>query len=311
MKVKKEKKRILKSEVYLTNYLTLGEEFHLGAIFNPEKLQTLGLNRFGLRPEMKEGEIVIPSAVGPYTRANTKGKIVRSFPEEKIDITKRIRYIRKRDQRLIEFDRTFNVFKKELQHRYNIGLTLKSDANGDKVLFSPKLVFDNNDEDNMRNTHVINLFIEIFGSNGFDVYRTNLNPSYRNAPTFDKEILPSGHLNNANNFDELIEIIKRYVNQKEVNYLIERLELFKEYNPLIRESSKGFNQYFILIFEEKRIVVAESIKKGNATYFFNLDGYEDVIVKDKQTVISEKLMLKRFKHSDYWANAVRNFLNKY
>jgi hypothetical protein len=308
MSERKKRSRVLKSESTLSGYLTLGEEFHIGLALTPDIVKGLDLKKFGL-DTVNYGDVKVPKAAGPTTKANINGKVGRKQPEKKHEIEKHIDYIRKKDGRRIEYDRVYEVWEKELKHKFNIAFTFKKDVNGENTVFSPLLVFDNTPVNNMKNTHVMNVFLEVFGFS--DLYRPNLSPLVKYEKSFDEEILPPGNLGERENFDALIEIAERHVSPEDLKPLLHRLELFKEFNPIIRQSAKGLSGYYAFIFKDKGIVAAESIKRDNATYFFKEEDYENTIIKDKQDIINNNLMLKRLSHTDNWEQNARKFLNKF
>lgn len=303
-----QKTRVLKSESILSGYLTLGEKFHIGVALTPDLVSRLDLQKFGLGTA-KSGDVKVPLAKGPNTKNNVNGKYGRAQPDEKHEITRHIDYVRKKDNTRVQYDRIYTVYKKELKHKYDIALEFKQDVNGEDTVFSPLLTFDNTPANNMRNTHVMNVFLDIFGTT--DLYRTNLSPLYKYERSFDDEILPPGNLADRDNFDTLMRIAERHAPEQELKPLLHRLELFKEFNPIIRQGGMGLTGYYAFIFKEKGVVAAESIKRDNATYFFNEQGHEAIVVKDKQEIIANDLMIKRIPHTDTWEQQVRRFLNSY
>jgi hypothetical protein len=183
-----------------------------------------------------------------------------------------------------------------------------NDAEGNPFIVSEPLVFDDDFANNKKNTHVINLFLEIVKN--YEILRENLEYVVKAEISFENEILPAGRLTDPRNFVELVEIVERHLKPEEKEPLVNRLNVCKEFGPILRKG-RGYNGYIALVFEDKGIVAAESIKRDSATYFFKLEDYEDNLMKDKQEVMSSKLMLKRFFHTDEWEKSVRRFLNQY
>lgn len=300
--------RVIRAENILAELITLGETFRVGLPFDKELLARVDLKKFGLSDVFKENESQIPKAAGPRTRTNLKGLIVRKQPEEKEEVKKHIEYRRKKDKSLVKYDRIFNIYKKELLDRLNLGLTFMKDAEGNEFIVSEPLLFDDGYANNKKSTHVINMFLEVFKN--YEILRENLEYYFKAEVNFDNEILPAGKLSDPRNFDEFVEIAERHLKDEDREPLINRLNVFKEFGPIFRKG-RGYNGYIALVFEDKGIVAAESIKRDNATYFFKLEDYEDNIMKDKQEVISGKLMLKRCFHTDEWEKSVRRFLNQH
>lgn len=303
------KTRIYRSETVLSGLVKAGETFHIGVAFTPELVANTDAGRFGVSTSFNEHASFKPKAAGPNTKANVNGKYVRKQPEEKEDVKRHISYRRKKDGVQVKYDRIFSIYKKELKHRYDIELTFAKDAEGNELIISPALVYDETMGNNERNTHIINVFLEVFRD--YEVLRQDLEPFIRFERGFDREILPAGTLANSRNFEDLVSIASRHVKEEEKEPLLQRLEVFKEFDPIIRQGPSGYSGYITFVFEDKGIVAAESIRRGNATYFFRLEDYERNVIKDKQEVLRDKLMLARFSHYYQWEQNVRRYLNKH
>ena len=303
---KLKKHRILKSEKILPAYLEESSTFYVVLAFE-DYLKNPFLNKYGL-PHRPSNDFT-PLPKGSVTKANLKGKFVRKHPEEKEDKKVHIKYTRKKDGAKIEYDRIFNVYVKELLHHYNISLSLKENAEGQKMIVSPLLIFDNSPAQNIKNTHVINLFCELF--NSYEI----LTPSFEFAIPFNKqfeqELLPKGKLNEAKNFDELVEVAGRVIGGADKTHaFIERLKVIREYNPdILGKGAMGFRGYIILGFSDSGVVILEHLYHGNATYIFDANDYEKKIIKDKQEVLENGLYEKRFFHHDNWEPKIRAYLS--
>lgn len=306
MSSRKGKVRIIKSENILSELVTLGESFRIGLPLK-DAITAESFKIFGLNENFEESKTQIPKGVGARTRANLKGLIVRKQPEEKEEIKKKIKYTKK-DKTKVEYTRVFNVYKKEMLDKLNISFTFLKDEEGTEFIASDVLTFDDDYINSKKNTHIINMFLEVFKN--YEILRENLEYYIKGEISFDNEILPSGTLTDPRNFDSLVEAAERHITEADKVPLINRLNVFKEFGPVIRKG-RGYNGYVALVFEEKGLVAAESIKRDNATYFFRLADYEDNIMKNKQEVISGKMMLKRCFHTDDWEKTVRRYLNQH
>jgi hypothetical protein len=308
MSTHKGKTRIIRSESILSELITFGEKFRVGLPFTEKLASEGGLKKHGLNEKFEDSKLQIPKGLGPRTRANLKGLIVRKQPEEKVDVERHIKYIRRKDKAKVEYNRIFSVYKKELLDKLNLGFVFLKDHEGQEFIVSEELEFNDDYANNKKNTHVINMFLEVF--NDYEILRDNLEYYIKEDPSFNDEILPSGNLSEPRNFSDLVDAVERHISDEDKEPLINRLNVFKEFGPAIRKG-KGYNGYIALVFEDKGIVAAESIKRDNATYFFKLSDYEDNIMKNKQEVITGKLMIKRFFHTDEWEKKVRRFLNQH
>lgn len=301
------KKRIRGIDKHLQFYLTENEDYYLGLLFE-DYLKSPLLDKYGLPKEFPNDETITPSPRGSVTRANQKGKFVRKQPEEKEIVIRHIDYVRKRDRVRVQYDRKYNIYVKELLHRFNTGLYFIVNDHGQKVVVSEKLNYST--VDSLKGTHIANIFCEIF--NDFEVFDGNLNPAIHFNTRFEEIILPSGNLDNDNNLKDLIEIGGRFAkNEDEKKAYQKRLQTLKEYNPDIRgKGPNGFYGYIVFGFSDLDIVILETMYGGNATYVFSTENFENQIIKDKQTVLNNKLHQARFFHHDNWELKLRIFMDK-
>lgn len=304
------KKHIIKSQNILSQLVTLGETFRIGIPFE-QAAKNVDFKKFGINSTFEDGRVQVPTPAGPKTRTNVKGIYARAQPEVKEDVLKHIKYNDKKTGRKVEFDRTYHIYKKELVDKLGLGFHFMTDGDGAEFIASDLLTFDDEVNNSKKNTHVINLFLEVFGA--YEVLRPNLEYYIKAEIPFDEDILPSGTLADERNFERFVEYAEKHISKADRKPLIDRVNVLKEFNPVIRKTAGGFNGYIAFVFEEKGIVAAESIKKNQATYFFDEDGYEDNLIKDKQEVLRDKLMIKRLYHTqdDAWEKKVRRFLNEH
>lgn len=307
--IKSFRKRVRNINKHLKFFLSEDEEFSLGLLFE-DYLESPLLGKYGLPTSFTDKKEFIPDPKGSVTKANIKGKYVRKNPEEKETVIRHIKYYRRKDGVKVEYDRKYHIYKKVLLHQYKAKLRFATNHHGQRVVISDKLINSNNPADNLMNTHIANIFCEIF--NNFEVFDKDLNPAIHFNTKFDKIILPSGTLDNINNFDELIEIGGRFTrSESEKNAYHKRLKVLQEYNPDIRgKGSNGFNGYIIFGFSNLEIILLETMYAGNATYVFSIKNFEEHVIKDKQTVLTNKLHLKRFFHHDNWEKNLRSFMKK-
>lgn len=300
--------RIINSEKILSELVILDETFRIGLPFQ-DAVKNANLKKFGISDIFKDSETQTPIPAGPRTRANLKGMYIRQQPEVKEETLRHIKY-KKKNGTKVEFDRIYNMYKKILLNRLNVSFHFMKDEDGTEFIVSDVLVFDDDFANSKKNTHIINLFLEVFGS--YEVIRENLSYFIKTDAPFEREVLPRGERLDDRNFHEFIEFAERSIKERDRRPLIERANVMKEFAPIVRKAP-GLNGYLAFIFEEKGIVAAESIRENNATYFFKLQDYEDNLMKDKQEVLNNKLMLKRFYHSkdERWEKNIRKFLNQH
>lgn len=288
----------------MTPLLKQGDDFYVAITFN-DYVENRHLPKYGLTKNYVEGLTLTPRASGSVTKANIKGKFARAIPERKTVERKLIDYIRKTDGTHISYMRDFNVYVKELQHKYNITFRFVTNESGRKLIVSPPLLFD--DANKVKNTHVINLFLEVFGE--FEIYNAKLEPALPFNKKYDFEILPSGQLNRED-VEYLVEGARRFTkNENEVKAFKERLDYIMDFKPSLRgKGSKGFDGYIVFGFPDKGLAVIESMYSANATYVFDLSDYEEYISQKKIDLIKSRNVKKRIFHYDNWKQSIEELL---
>lgn len=306
--MKQKRMKIQNANKYLPFFLHENESFHVGLLFE-DFIKSPDLKKYNITDSFVSNTNIIPTANGPATRNNINGKYVRKYPEEKTTKRVHIKYKRK-DGTPVEFNRYYCVYVKILQHKYNTPLCYKKNKHGQQVVVSEKLVYNDSPENIQKNTHIINIFCEI--SNDFEIFNLELEPALHFNKKFEEDILPQGTLNDDDTFKELTEFAGRYTkNNDEKKAFQKRLHVLKEYEPDIRgKGPNNFFGYIVFGFTELDIVVLETMYSDNATYIFKARDYEKNAIKDKQTVLSNKTMLKRLYHHDNWEHQMRTYLDK-
>lgn len=303
------RRRIRNINKELQFYVKLESKFRIGI---PYELYTQSnlIKLYGLPKDFISGQKSTPLAKGSVSKANLNGKFKRKQPPEKTVITRHISYIRKRDGHQIEFDRDYNVFVKELVHKFQVGFNFVINHNDEKIVVSDELTYNENVNSIVKNTHIANLFNEIFGE--FEIYTEQLMPAIHFNKRFDKVILPSGELSNEYNFESLVEIGNNLINNEEHKRKFkDRLKIINQFTPkIIGKGPNGFNGYIAFEFPDLGIVILECILFGNATYIFKIENFEAEIFLDKQTVRKNKNYLKILNHNDNWRREIINFLNQ-
>ena len=302
------RRRIRNINPQLACFIKEGEKFHVGLLFE-NYLECPNLDKYNLPKSFGETKL-LPSAKGTVTKANTKGKFVRKQPEEKHTVIKHISYYRKNDRVHVSYNREFNIYKKIKLHQFEMNLIFAVNQHGQEVVVSEPLTYQNTDTDVLKNTHAANLFNEIFGD--FEIFDDKLNPAIHFNTKFDQVILPKGTLSNPLTLNEILDIGARFSNNDSANKAFQsRIKTLTRYKPDIRgKGPEGFYGYLVFGFADLGIVILETMYAGNATYVFAMDTFENNIIKDKQTVLGQKLHLKRFVHHDEWTNKIQAYLDE-
>lgn len=297
-----QRKRIRHANKYLQFYLQENDHFYVGLLFE-DFIKNQNLIKYNLLKTFINENKIMPKGIGSVTKVNIKGKYERKQPEEKVTKKVHIEYTR-RDGAFISYDRNFDVFVKVLKHKYNVELIYKINKHGQQVVVSDMLHFDETTENIQKNTHIINIYCEIF--NDFEIFNSELEPAIHFNKKFEKDILPKGSLQDDTVFEEIKEFAGRYTRNTETQKAFQkRLHVLKRYDPDVRgKGPSNFYGYIVFGFSSLKIVVLETMYSGNATYIFNEKDYEEKIIQDKQTVLNTKAMLKRFYHHDNWEHKI-------
>jgi hypothetical protein len=299
------RKRILNSNKHLISYLKENEEFHVGLLYE-DFLKSQDLSKYGLPKVFTDEKIIVPAPIGSATKANVYGKFVRKQPEVKEIKKVHIKYNRKSGA-LVEFDRNYYVYVKELLHKFNISFEFKTNEHGQKVIVSNKLIYNDEPINIYKNTQVINMYCEIFGD--FEIFSTKLEPAIHFNKRFELELLPKGKFNDKS-LEEILEISKHYSKNDKVHEAFQkRLHILKEYEPDIRgKGPLGFGGYIAFGFTNLNIIILETMYSDNATYVFKMDDYEKNVIQDKQQAIKNKQLIRRFYHYDNWEYQIKKYI---
>jgi hypothetical protein len=299
------KTRIQNAYNYLTGFFTEGEQFYACLPFD-EYLEGKNLDKYKLPKKFEEGKKFLPAPVGPNTKYNINGKLIRKQPEEKITETVHIKYIRK-DGTKVEFNRDFHKYVKVLQHQFVVPLMFKTNRHNEKFIITPISVVTNDYQTNLYNTHTINIFLEIFST--YEVLTDKLELPLKFTRKYDFELLPKGNFDKEQ-IDHIVEIFDKFNNnpQEKVG-LHKRLTIISDLKPTGTEKGKnGFHGYIAFKFPEKGIAIIESMYKDQATYIFDIEESDELIQMDKQTILNKKLQKDWIHHNENWEEKIRKWL---
>ena len=303
------KKRIRKSEKFIAAFMEPGNDLHIGILWEDYLKNAVLLAEYHLPTTFVEGREVLPSAKGSTTRANQHGRKVRVQPEQKTTRTVHISYIR-RDGAHISYLRDFDVYVTELASQYDMKFVFKTNEHGQQVVVTPQLHFSDEYTTNLMNTHAINLFLEVFGE--YEVFDKDLNPAIPFNKRYNDDFLKRGKIEkgDTDRIQEIMAVADDYLrNPTESKAFARRLFTFIEHRPDLRgRGPLGFHGYIVFGFQNRGIIVLESMYKGHATYVFDEQDYESVITKTKQEVYKQHLYKERFVHLDNWEFIVRTYM---
>lgn len=301
--------RVINALSHLERILKNGDEFIIG--FGSKSLTTVGLLYSGLI-ELIDGNIsdlLVQGKKGPL-KENVHGKFVRKQPEIKKVINRHIEYTRKNGGK-ISYDRDFEVWERQMLHKYNLKLKRGTSPQGEIILYFDPLVFDSTNESylNMAKS-AMNICIILGGY--FQLYDYKLEPIVKVTATLDKKILSKG-TGSVNS--KLEELKKEFFGENSKldnsgnSYRFSVLQEFKVTD--IYDGEGGFNEYFHFEFADDNIVLLENLRSGNASYIFDLKKYDINFALDKSNAIRHPAFLKRIIHYnlDNWRSVLMSYLS--
>lgn len=303
-------KRIINAKPHLEPFLKEGEKFQIG--FGSKSLTTDGLAYKDLTELIKANisEVLLMGRKGPL-KENTTGKFVRKQPENKHQVLKHIKYTRK-DGANIEYDRIFEVWEKEMLHKFGLKLYRGVSPQNEILLLFKEMEFNSSDSMGLFKAKAAMNMAYFLGGH-FQLYDENLNPLLKITSTFDRKLLNKGY----GTVSEKLEVIKEEYFGKGTpsddtgnSY---RFSVLKEFNITdIFDGEGGFNEYLLFEFAEDNIAILENLRSGNATFVFDLSKYDKQKSLDKATAKQHESFKVRIVHTniDRWRDILSGFLKK-
>lgn len=255
--------------------------------------------RVGLNAAPEDGEAVLPPIVGPISLFNAEGSWIvhTDQPKEPRVVGQRIwrwrefrgRYDSVERERIIDIER--DCYPRTFVEPPAVEMIVAT-VEGQRRLVSAVPA----DSDHNLLIHTINLYLERFGT--CDV--TN-DPQERPIPELRRvnwRILPEG--------DDpwgraRVAVRNRNLESHDSETIIlDRQEHICSFGPNeIFVGQGGFDDYLAYIFEERGVVVLESVTRGNAIYVFERN-WEDFSQLTKREIIQNDLHLQRIIHATGW-----------
>lgn len=303
-------KRVINAKPYLEPLLNEGDSYKIG--FGSKSLTTEGINYRDLNELIKGNisDLLLMGRKGPL-KENTVGKYVRKQPENKEQVLKHIKYTRK-DGARIEYDRIFEIWEKELLHKFGLKLYRGISPQGEIILHFEEMEYLPHDTMLLLRAKAA-MNIAIYLGSYFQIYNEQLEPILPITGTFKRKILSRGM---GTVKDKLEDIKKEYfgggesVDTSGDSY---RFSILKEYAITdIYDGEGGFNEYLHFEFANDNIVILENLRSGNATYIFDLSKYDKSKTLDKTTAQNHVSFLKRIIHHniDKWKAALSTYLKE-
>lgn len=268
------------------------------------------LQEIGFPSEISVGQTILPKAIGSVSRRNAEGDYIIHKDREK-----ETHYMMREwtynqwagrgetrevtDSVAVPYTR----YPRTIIPPQSIELTAIN-SNGEIIIISPEIKF-NQENENMI-THIVNLFLEIFGE--CQVFDIKNNPiTIPKLIRLNWEVLPRGKMPWEKRREQVSEFIDRATgeNKKVVD---KRLEFINKYNPDFNAiGSGGFNKYIVFGFIDKNIYVLESVEVNNATYILE-DDWVTISMLTKAEILNRNLHKDRVIHSKSWYERMGNVL---
>jgi hypothetical protein len=297
-------RRILNVERHLHDF-KINDKIYIGLI--NVVTHKARLEEAGFTGSLAVGEQVLPSIFGPVSRFNAEGtdKVRRDLPMETA--------YRQQEWSWKEWDGTehskivdvpYKRYPREPIPPPSKELQILKNATGNKVVASALFKYDTKSLQVL--THVINLFLEIFGE--CEVLREDLEPIVPTAvKRLNWKILPQGKYPWEKLRSHIAPILARAKKGK-VPIISARLSTIAKESPeFVAIGEGGFDGYVIFGFPKKNLFVLESAYYGNATYVFEKN-WEQLSKLTKAEILDAKLQKARIVHREGWTNIVAKLL---
>lgn len=300
----------------VSNYLGLVED---GAAFRvvvqlKEKERDKVLQRVGFPLPVSSGDAILPSPIGPVSRFNAEG---RWYPLK--DEPKESRYVRtvrwrwkqwrgrdEYDEMEDERDIHRDCYVRDFIPPPAVEITYVVHE-GKHFVISPILIKEARYYENIR--HVINLFLELFGE--CELMHENLAPFIAiQTHRVNWKMLPEGEYPWTKVETHLRGMIRR--NSQDVqDMILDRQKTICEYGAKkCYVGLGGFSDYIAYLFEDRNLVVLESIRKDNAIYVFGKN-WRDFSKLSKAEVLSNNFHQQRIIHTKEWKEKLKALLDEH
>jgi len=268
------------------------------------------LTALGFSTDFVTGEVVLPGIIGPATRKNAEGHIIkhRDRPMEKH--SRMIEWTYKQwagrgetkevtDWTTREYARYPRTFVPPLAIEFMV-----VEKDGLKIIVSPEIEFNNTNEDII--VMAINVLLEAFGE--CEILDAAHNPvMVPHAIRLNWEVLPRGEYPWEIQKTRLEPFFARAKgNNRPV--IEKRLEEINRYKPdFAAIGSGGFGGYVVHGFVDKDLYVLESTQVNNATYILKSD-WERISQLSKSEILNNDLHEARVIHSKQWFASIAQIL---
>lgn len=255
-----------------------------------------------------EGDSLIPAPSGPVSAFNANGREIIRKDLPKVSQSRMVwgtwndwhgnphSGLQIRSQR---------VYQRDLAPPPEEYLTVMQGEAG-PLLVSRPLSITVDDEEKI--VHVINLFLEIFGS--LEITSVDLRSASSLAVRrLNWRILPPGEFP----FERAARELGDYLNNLEESsrpVVQMRIKSITQYKPdFAAVGIGGFREYVVFGFQSRNLYVLESPKLGNATYIFR-NNWAELSALSKKQILDGSLHEARLIHNRRWTGALRQAIKE-
>ncbi len=275
------------------------------SFFVSKKLDEVPLNRvqeLGFSNSPGIGEQVLPKILGAISRFNAQGGFdkLKNLPME----------TRYREVAVKDWHGNYHYVDVPYRRyqRKDIpapGIEIKIVENGG-VHYAVSPILQKNEAKNGLIKHVINLFLELFGS--CEILNESFVPALSAIPSrrVNWKILPEGEYP----WPRLAVAAGDIASKREGKAKIQEhcINAILKHRPAeIIYGSGGFRGYLVFRFPEKGLFVMENLMYGNATYIFENE-WEQFSLLTKAEIINNRFQKERFEHRSGWEDKVDHLL---
>jgi hypothetical protein len=271
------------------------------------------LQNIGFSTNFSEGEVVLPTPIGPVSTRNADGKYIVHRDQPLETAYRQVEwhweefhgpYDRIPQSKIV--DVPYERYPRTYIDPQSIELTIVTNTNGEKIINAPDCEYNIENQNLVR--HTINLFLEIFGECTllFDHEKEIIHVPVRRL---NWKILPQGKRPWAQLKPDIEKVIDSAPKGNQLVIEHRLFEINKHGPEFTAIGEAGFRGYIIFGFPEKSLYMLESINYGNATYVFE-DKWEELSKKTKAEILNNNYQKARVIHRDGWEDSLDDIFNQ-
>jgi hypothetical protein len=294
-----ERKRIRNIDNYL---IGISQE---SSFYVCKKIDGIPLNKItsiGLSNPIEVGEQVLPKIMGSISRFNAQGGFLK-LKDLPMETCYREIAVKDWHGNYHYVDVPYRRYqRKEILAP---GVEVKIVEKDGTLFFASPLLIRNNANNGIIK-HVINLFLELFGS--CEILDDSFIPALSSIPTkrVNWKILPEGEYP----WKRLAKIAGDIESSRSGKAKIQEhcIDAILKYKPVeLIYGTGGFRGYLVFKFSAKGIFVMENVMYGNATYIFEND-WEQFSQLTKAEIINNRFQKDRIEHRAGWEEKINRLL---